>query len=160
MPGTGWSVPVSSIDRVGEQAGAEWKSVNRIPACASRSRLGVSISLPKAPISENPRSSATITRKLGLVTGKHPVRSTGRMERSDYRRFDNARNLTRLAGMIGVTRVEDVLTIELQRPDRRNALNSQLVEELREAVEKAAGEDVHAIVLTGQGTVFCAGADL
>ena len=62
--------------------------------------------------------------------------------------------------MIGVTRVEDVLTIELQRPERRNALNSELVEELRESVEKAAGEDVRVIVLTGQGTVFCAGADL
>lgn len=62
--------------------------------------------------------------------------------------------------MIGVTRVEDVLTIELQRPQQRNALNSQLVEELREAVEKAAGGDVRSIVLTGQGTVFCAGADL
>ena len=62
--------------------------------------------------------------------------------------------------MIGLTRVEDVLTIELQRPERRNALNSQLVEELRETVEKAAGEDVRVIVLTGQGTVFCAGADL
>jgi enoyl-CoA hydratase len=62
--------------------------------------------------------------------------------------------------MIGVTHDGHVLTIELQRPERRNALNSQLVEELREAVEKAAGEDVRAIVLTGQGTVFCAGADL
>jgi enoyl-CoA hydratase len=62
--------------------------------------------------------------------------------------------------MIGVTRVEDVMTIELQRPERRNALNSELVEELREAVEKAAGDDVRVIVLTGQGTVFCAGADL
>jgi enoyl-CoA hydratase len=62
--------------------------------------------------------------------------------------------------MIGVTRVEDVMTIELQRPERRNALNSQLVEELREAVEKAAAENVRVIVLTGQGTVFCAGADL
>ena len=62
--------------------------------------------------------------------------------------------------MIGVDRVEDVLTIELQRPERRNALNSQLVEGLREAVEKAAGENVRAVVLTGQGTVFCAGADL
>ena len=62
--------------------------------------------------------------------------------------------------MIGVTRVEDVLTIEWQRPERRNALNSELVEELRESVEKAAGEDVRVIVLTGQGTVFCAGADL
>src|ERR1700733_12884956 len=62
--------------------------------------------------------------------------------------------------MIGLTRVEDVLTIELERPERRNALNSQLVEELRQAVEKAAGEDVRVVVLTGQGTVFCAGADL
>src|ERR1700678_277684 len=62
--------------------------------------------------------------------------------------------------MIGLTRVEDVLTIELQRPERRNALNSQLVEEIREAIEKAAGENAHAIVLTGQGSVFCAGADL
>jgi enoyl-CoA hydratase len=65
-----------------------------------------------------------------------------------------------MAHMIGFTRVEDVMTIELQRPERRNALNSQLVEELRQAVEKAAGEDVRSIVLTGQGSVFCAGADL
>jgi enoyl-CoA hydratase len=62
--------------------------------------------------------------------------------------------------MIGVTRVENVTTLELQRPERRNALNSELVEGLREAVVKAAAEDVRAIVLTGQGSVFCAGADL
>ncbi len=62
--------------------------------------------------------------------------------------------------MIGVTRDEAVTTIELQRPERRNALNSQLVDELREAVEKAGAADVRAIVLTGRGTVFCAGADL
>lgn len=30
--------------------------------------------------------------------------------------------------MIGITQAEAVLTIELQRPERRNALNSQLVE--------------------------------
>lgn len=62
--------------------------------------------------------------------------------------------------MIGVTRDEAVTTIELQRPERRNALNSQLVTELKAAVEDAATHDVRAIVLTGQGTVFCAGADL
>lgn len=62
--------------------------------------------------------------------------------------------------MIGVTQDEAVLTIELQRPERRNALNSQLVEELREAFQKASDGSVRAIVLTGQGTVFCAGADL
>ncbi|MEO8815195.1 MAG: enoyl-CoA hydratase [Mycobacterium sp.] len=62
--------------------------------------------------------------------------------------------------MIGVTRGESVTTIEMQRPERRNALNSRIVDELREALLDAAGHDVRAIVLTGQGTVFCAGADL
>ncbi len=62
--------------------------------------------------------------------------------------------------MIGIERVGDVTTIELQRPERRNALNSELVDTLRDAVEKAADDDVRAIVLTGAGTVFCAGADL
>jgi enoyl-CoA hydratase len=62
--------------------------------------------------------------------------------------------------MIGVERVGDVTTIELQRPQRRNALNTELVDTLRDAVEKAAADDVRVIVLTGAGTVFCAGADL
>ena len=62
--------------------------------------------------------------------------------------------------MIGITQAEAVMTIELQRPKRRNALNSQLVDELREAVLKAGDGSIRAIVLTGQGTVFCAGADL
>ncbi|KLO32334.1 enoyl-CoA hydratase [Mycobacterium haemophilum] len=66
--------------------------------------------------------------------------------------------------MIGITQAEGVMTIELQRPERRNALNSHLVEELREAVQKASSAASEAptrvIVLTGQGTVFCAGADL
>lgn len=65
--------------------------------------------------------------------------------------------------MIGITHAEAVMTIELQRPERRNALNSQLVEELREALQKAGGGpdgSTRAIVLTGQGSVFCAGADL
>ncbi len=62
--------------------------------------------------------------------------------------------------MIGVTRDGHVTTLELQRPERRNALNSELADGLRVAIEGAASEDVRAIVLTGQGTVFCAGADL
>ena len=62
--------------------------------------------------------------------------------------------------MIGVTRDGHVLTLEMQRGERRNALNCELVDALREAVEKAATEDVRAIVLTGQGHVFSSGADL
>ena len=62
--------------------------------------------------------------------------------------------------MIGIERVGDVATIELRRPERRNALNSELVDALRGAVQQAAGDGVRAMVLTGSGTVFCAGADL
>jgi enoyl-CoA hydratase len=62
--------------------------------------------------------------------------------------------------MIGVTRDGAVLTLEMQRADRRNALNVELVDSLREAIEKAATEDIRAIVLTGQGHVFSSGADL
>lgn len=62
--------------------------------------------------------------------------------------------------MIGVTRDGHVMTLEMQRAERRNALNSALVDGLREAIEKAAAEDIRAIVLTGQGHVFSAGADL
>jgi enoyl-CoA hydratase len=62
--------------------------------------------------------------------------------------------------MIGASRDGDVLTLEMQRPERRNALNGELVDGLREAIEKAVGEDVRAIVLTGQGHVFSSGADL
>jgi enoyl-CoA hydratase len=62
--------------------------------------------------------------------------------------------------MIGVTRDGHVMTLEMQREDRRNALNCELVDGLREAVERAAADDVRAIVLTGAGNVFSSGADL
>jgi hypothetical protein len=45
------SVPVSIIDRDGEQVALAVKSVNRTPSDASSSRFGVSISPPKAPMS-------------------------------------------------------------------------------------------------------------
>ncbi|MBX7448012.1 enoyl-CoA hydratase [Mycolicibacterium sp. 3033] len=62
--------------------------------------------------------------------------------------------------MIEATRDGHVLTLEMQRPERRNALNSELVDGLRAAIEKAGSEDVRAIVLTGGGHVFSSGADL
>lgn len=62
--------------------------------------------------------------------------------------------------MIGVSRDGHVMTLELQRPERRNALNVEIVDGLRDAIEKAATEDVRAIVLTGAGHVFSSGADL
>ena len=58
--------------------------------------------------------------------------------------------------------VEDrVATITLNRPDRLNAYTQSMGEELRAALTRADSDDnVRAIVLTGAGRGFCAGADM
>ena len=56
---------LAHMARDGEQAAAAWKSVKRRPLVASLSMFGVLISPPKQDKSLKPRSSATITRKLG-----------------------------------------------------------------------------------------------
>jgi methylglutaconyl-CoA hydratase len=56
---------------------------------------------------------------------------------------------------------DGVLTISLDRPDKRNALSLELIEALRDAVEHAHRcDDVRVVVLTGEGKTFCAGMDL
>lgn len=56
---------------------------------------------------------------------------------------------------------EGVATLRLNRPDRRNALTSEMLGELHTAMVAAANDPaVRAIVLTGEGPTFCAGQDL
>src|SRR5690348_11738024 len=56
---------------------------------------------------------------------------------------------------------QSVATITLDRPDALNALTVELKVALREALERAAGDDgVRAVVLTGAGRAFCVGQDL
>ncbi|MGF1552248.1 MAG: enoyl-CoA hydratase [Paracoccaceae bacterium] len=56
---------------------------------------------------------------------------------------------------------EDVLLVRLNRPQAMNALNSQLMRELGDALLKAdADEAVGAIVITGNEKAFAAGADI
>jgi len=50
--------------------------------------------------------------------------------------------------------------ITISRPERRNALNHTAVEELHEAVRRAAADEVRCLVVTGSHGHFCAGADL
>jgi enoyl-CoA hydratase/carnithine racemase len=54
-----------------------------------------------------------------------------------------------------------VLTITLDRPDRLNAFTVRMQEELIDAFDRSdADDDVRAVVVTGRGRGFCAGADL
>lgn len=56
---------------------------------------------------------------------------------------------------------DHVLTIALNRPDRLNAFTPTMGRELIEAFDRAdADDDVRAIIVTGEGRGFCAGADL
>lgn len=51
--------------------------------------------------------------------------------------------------------------ITLNRPEKRNALNSELVNALKDKIISAeADESVKSIIITGEGKSFCAGADL
>ena len=56
---------------------------------------------------------------------------------------------------------DKVATVTLNRPDRLNAWTSVMEREVRHAMAEAAGDaSVQAIVLTGAGRGFCAGADM
>jgi methylglutaconyl-CoA hydratase len=54
-----------------------------------------------------------------------------------------------------------VARITLNRPDKRNALNDELIAALKQALEASAGdENVRVIMISGAGKDFCSGADL
>src|SRR3954471_3844908 len=56
---------------------------------------------------------------------------------------------------------DGVLTITLNRPDRLNAFTPTMMSELIEAFDAADhDDDVRAVIVTGEGRGFCAGADL
>ena len=56
---------------------------------------------------------------------------------------------------------DGILTITLNRPERLNAFNNQMQDEVITALDLAdADDEVKAIIFTGSGRAFCAGADL
>ena len=56
---------------------------------------------------------------------------------------------------------ERILTLTLHRPDKLNAFTARMLSELLDAIDRADQDDeVRAIIVTGAGRAFCAGADL
>lgn len=65
------------------------------------------------------------------------------------------------ATLLEATPADGVRLLTLNRPDRRNALDTALVRELLTAVRRAdADPAIGAVVIAGAGPTFCAGADL
>ena len=64
-------------------------------------------------------------------------------------------------GLVLVNRGDGVAHISLNRPDSRNALNTEMRGALKDALlEAERDEQIRAILLTGEGKHFCAGADI
>lgn len=60
--------------------------------------------------------------------------------------------------MIRLDDAGDVWIVTLDRPDKANALTEAMLVELCEIIERAG--EAHAVILTGNGRIFSAGADL
>jgi enoyl-CoA hydratase/carnithine racemase len=55
---------------------------------------------------------------------------------------------------------DGVLTITLNRPEKRNALNPELFKAVGDAFDRAREPEVRAVLVRGAGDVFCAGIDV
>lgn len=62
---------------------------------------------------------------------------------------------------INVERSDGVVTITLNRPEKKNAANDQMWDELQATLDEVArSTDDRVLVITGAGDAFCSGADL
>ncbi len=56
---------------------------------------------------------------------------------------------------------DNIGIITLNRPEKRNALHPDLVKQMKEKLQEIkSDEEVKAVIITGEGKAFCAGADL
>ena len=67
-----------------------------------------------------------------------------------------------MTAVVKASRRDARLVLTIDRPERRNALNAEVIGALREALDRArSDETIRVVVLTGAGDeAFCAGADL
>ena len=75
---------------------------------------------------------------------------------------DDAQKPDRAMGAAVNLKIEgSVARVTLDRPEVRNAFNAEVIGELREIFEQLGEhKSVRAVVLSGEGTVFCGGADV
>ncbi len=63
--------------------------------------------------------------------------------------------------LVETIREADIVTMELNRPEKRNALSPELIEDLHAAIDAVeSDQSIRALILGGRGKSFCAGMDL
>lgn len=62
--------------------------------------------------------------------------------------------------LVNLNNIGAVGIITLNRPEARNALNPKMFQELSSAIQDCRDPDIRAVIITGSGGSFCAGADV
>lgn len=63
--------------------------------------------------------------------------------------------------MIKLSKVNGIAILTLNRPEKRNALHPKMVSQIKIALEEISDDkETKALIITGEGSSFCAGADL
>src|SRR5690349_12021643 len=66
-------------------------------------------------------------------------------------------------GTLNTVRLEQaggVATITLNRPDKRNAISFELIDDILRALDEVSSSDAIVLIVTGAGKAFCSGMDL
>src|SRR5437660_2491526 len=82
-----------------------------------------------------------------VLIGVHPWKSAVAVLSMNYKTIQRAQN-------------GGVATITLNRPDKRNAISFELIDDIFHALDEVAQSDAIVLIVTGAGKAFCSGMDL
>src|SRR6266852_8548160 len=72
---------------------------------------------------------------------------------------DRSDTMTNSTEKLLVSIEDGIKRITINRPERRNSVDRETVQLLREAIKQSAEDDTRVVILTGAGDSFCAGAE-
>src|SRR5205814_258494 len=124
-------------------------------------RAGRVHDVPAPP--RQPRRVVRVLRRVrhaGHLVERRPQRRAAGSCRSRRIRL-TARHRPMEYEQIALDVADNIATITLNRPDQLNAFTGRMMNEMIDAFDQTdANDDVRAVIVTGAGRGFCAGADL
>src|SRR5258708_35028300 len=118
---------------------------------------GRSISRPPTRSTSSSISSATARRR----SARAPISGKGARRSSPSGRRNSRDDKPMTYDKITLAKHQGLATLTLNAPDKLNAVSRKMIAEIKQAWEEiGADSSVRAVLLTGNGRGFCAGADL